>query len=80
MSREIPSLPGLLSTHDIRATAASIARAQEHSGAIPWFDGGHVDTWDHVECAMALLVGGEVEAAERLRLAVRDPASDGSWP
>jgi hypothetical protein len=81
MTTEIPSLPGLLSVADVRATAASIARVQEPGGAIPWFSGGHVDTWDHVECAMALLVGGEPEAAERaygwLFETQRD---DGSWP
>lgn len=78
---DIPSLPGLLSAQDIRETAASIARAQEPSGAIPWFRGGHVDTWDHVECAMALLVGGEVEAAERAYAWLFDTQRpDGSWP
>ncbi len=29
MSGEIPSLPGLLDTYDVLATAASIARVQE---------------------------------------------------
>jgi len=78
---ETPSLPGVLTSHDVRATAASIARSQEETGAIPWFAGGHVDPWDHVECAMALLVGGDVAAAERaytwLFSTQRD---DGSWP
>ncbi len=81
MSAEIPSLPGLLSADDIRLTAAAIARVQEPSGAIPWFDGGHTDTWDHVECAMALLVGGEVEAAERAYdWLFATQRADGSWP
>jgi hypothetical protein len=81
MTEVVPSLPGLLSAEDVHATAASIARAQETSGAVPWFPGGHVDTWDHVECAMALLVGGQVEAAERAYawlFATQRP--DGSWP
>jgi hypothetical protein len=63
------------------ATARSIAATQETSGAIPWFAGGHVDPWDHVECAMALSVCGLTTAAERaydyLR---RAQAPDGSWP
>jgi hypothetical protein len=81
MKADIPSLAGLLSAHDVRATAAAIARAQEPWGAIPWFDGGHVDTWDHVECAMALLVGGEVEAAERAYFWLFETQRpDGSWP
>ena len=78
---EIPSLAGLLTSHDVRATAASISRAQEGSGAIPWFTGGHVEAWDHVECAMALLVGGEVEAAERAYAWLfATQRADGSWP
>jgi hypothetical protein len=81
MTADIPYLPDLLSPQEVRETAASIARAQEPSGAIPWFEGGHVDTWDHVECAMALLVGGEVEAAERAYdWLFETQRLDGSWP
>jgi hypothetical protein len=65
----------------LRATADSIARTQEPSGAIPWFPGGHSDPWDHVECAMAMTVAGSHDAAyaayEFLR---RTQRSDGSWP
>ena len=60
---EIPSIDGLLSADDVAATATSIARMQEPDGAVPWTTGGHTDTWNHVEAAMALLVGGEPEAA-----------------
>lgn len=78
---ELPVVAGVLSGEDIAATAASIAHAQEPSGAIPWFAGGHVDPWDHVECAMALSAAGERAAAERaydyLR---RTQHADGSWP
>jgi len=78
---EIPSLPGLLDARDVAATGAAIAAVQEQSGAIPWFPGGHVDPWDHVECAMALLVTGEVEAAERgYAWLLRTQRADGSWP
>jgi hypothetical protein len=81
MTVEIPHLSGVLSAKDVRETAASIARAQEPSGAVPWFDGGHTDTWDHVEGAMALLVGGHVEAAERAYgWLVETQRPDGSWP
>ena len=81
MTADIPSLTDLLSVHDVRRTAAAIARVQEPTGAIPWFRGGHTDTWDHVECAMALLVGGEVEAAERAYdWLLRTQRADGSWP
>ena len=79
MSR--PELAGLLDAGAVRATAETIAATQEGSGAIPWFPGGHVDPWDHVECAMALSAAGLREPAARaydyLR---RTQAEDGSWP
>lgn len=81
MTIHLPCLPGLLDEHAVGDTAASIARAQERSGAIPWFPGGHVDPWDHVECAMALLVGGEAAAAERAYAWLFETQlPDGSWP
>ena len=49
----------------VAATAASIASMQEPCGAVPWTVGEHVDVWNHVEAAMAMLVGGQVSAAER---------------
>jgi len=61
-------------------TAESIARMQELSGAIPWPD-GHVDVWDHVECAMALSVCGLREPARRAYRWLRETQrADGSWP
>jgi hypothetical protein len=81
MTHEIPALPGILTAHDVAATAASIASMQEPDGAIPWTPGEHTDTWNHVEAAMALLVGGEVEAAERAyEWCLRTQREDGSWP
>jgi hypothetical protein len=78
---DLPQLPGLLTAEDVLATAAYIASTQERSGAIPWFRGGHVDAWDHVECAMALSVAGRydeaVAAYDYLR---RTQRTDGSWP
>jgi hypothetical protein len=81
MAAETPALAGLLSAEEVARTAASIAAQQQPDGAIPWTVGDHVDTWNHVEAAMGLLVGGEVEAAERAYdwcLASQRP--DGSWP
>lgn len=76
----VPELAGVLGTDDVLATAATIAGAQERSGAIPWFTGGHLDPWDHVEAAMALDVAGHRERAssayEWLRHSQRP---DGSW-
>ncbi|GAB2760066.1 prenyltransferase [Nocardioides salsibiostraticola] len=77
----LPSVEGVLSPGQIAVTAASIASMQEPSGAIPWTVGEHVDIWNHVEAAMALLVGGEVEAAERAYDWVPTlQRADGSWP
>jgi hypothetical protein len=65
---------------DIAATARSIAAAQLPSGAIPWPD-GHVDPWDHVECAMALSACGLAGPARRAYQWLRDTQRpDGSWP
>jgi hypothetical protein len=76
-----PALPGLLSAEEVVATARSIARAQEPSGAIPWFPGGHTDPWDHVECAMALTAAGFTpEARHAFDWLRRTQRADGSWP
>jgi hypothetical protein len=69
-----------LSEADVRATGAAIARAQEPSGALAWPD-GHVDAWDHVECAMALSASGFRGPARRAYAWLRDTQrADGSWP
>ncbi len=81
MSPDVPALPGLLSRYDVAATAASIARMQEGDGALPWTTGEPTDTWNHVEAAMALLVGGEVEAARHAYdWCLATQREDGSWP
>jgi hypothetical protein len=81
MRAEIPALAGLLSAGQVAETAASIAAAQEPDGAIPWAPGQHADVWNHVEAAMALLVGGQVEAAERAyEWCLATQRDDGSWP
>ena len=81
MLPETPALDGILTAHEVAATAASIAAMQEPDGAIPWTVGEHVDVWNHVEAAMALLVGGEVEAAHRAYdWCLATQREDGSWP
>ncbi len=76
----LPSVPGILTADQILATGRSIAAVQQRDGAIGWPD-GHVDAWNHVECAMALSACGLRAAARRgyewLRAAQRP---DGSWP
>ena len=64
---------------DVLATGESIARVQDRSGAIAWPD-GHVDAWDHVECAMALSACGLREPARRAYRWLRETQrADGSW-
>jgi hypothetical protein len=65
---------------DMLATARAIVVAQLPEGAIPWPD-GHVDPWDHVECAMALSAAGlEREARLGYEWLAGAQREDGSWP
>ena len=72
-------LPGVLTAEQLAQTVDAIAAAQEPSGALPWPD-GHTDAWDHVECAMALVVGGRLDEARRAYAWLRQTqAGDGTW-
>ncbi|SDK11576.1 hypothetical protein SAMN04487820_104310 [Actinopolyspora mzabensis] len=78
---EVPAVDGVLSATEVATTVESVRAAQEPSGAIPWYPGGHLDPWDHVESAMALSVGGHFAAAEQAYAwSARNQRSDGSWP
>jgi hypothetical protein len=78
---DLPELPGVLTAEDVVQTAKSIAVSQLPNGAIPWFAGGHVDPWDHVECAMALSATGLFDEARRAYSYLRaTQRADGSWP
>jgi hypothetical protein len=78
---DIPEVPGVLSAEQCLATATSIVRAQESSGAIPWSPMGHTDPWDHIECAMALTVAGLLDPAQAAyEWSRREQRADGSWP
>ncbi|GAA3671347.1 hypothetical protein FB459_0140 [Yimella lutea] len=58
-----------------------IASQQDPNGALPWFRGGHLDPWDHVEAAMGLTVAGRHDEAIRAYLwSARTQRPDGSWP
>ena len=61
-------------------TVDYIMATQLESGAIPWFDRGHADPWDHVEAAMALSICGEFAAAEKAYAWLKQTQlQDGSW-
>ncbi len=79
-SSPIPSVAGVLTAEQVAQTAASIVAMQEPDGAVPWTVGEHVDVWNHVEAAMALMVAGEDAAAEAAYAwCVRTQRHDGSW-
>ncbi|MEU0539126.1 prenyltransferase [Nocardia sp. NPDC005978] len=78
---ELPAVPGILTSADIRRTGESIAAAQEPDGALPWFTGGHTDPWDHIESAMGLTVAGLWDEARDAYLwSAKTQRPDGSWP
>lgn len=64
----------------LRPTVEYIRAHQHGDGAVAWFDGGHVDPWDHVEAAMGLALGGRLEEAEAAYAwLARNQRADGSW-
>ena len=75
----VPEVAGILTAEQIIDSGHAIAAVQAPDGSIGWPD-GHVDGWNHVECAMALSVCGLRDASRRayewLRTNQRD---DGSW-
>src|SRR5690348_11120259 len=75
----VPEVAGNLTAGQVLSTGHAIAAVQQRDGAIGWPD-GHVDAWNHVECAMALSVCGLRDASRRayewLRASQRP---DGSW-
>ncbi len=73
-------LPGVLTAEQAARTVAAIVAMRRADGAIPWFDGGHLDPWDHVEAAMALDAAGEHgHAAAAYEWLAREQNPDGSW-
>lgn len=80
MSRPLPHVPGVLTRAQVAQTADTIVATQLPSGAIPWFDGGHTDPWDHVQAAMALTTTGHLGAAARAYgWSAATQRDDGSW-
>lgn len=80
MSRyELVGVPGLLTADQLQQTVDSIATIQQEAGSIPWPD-GHTDAWDHIECAMALTLGGRLDDARRAYdWLCASQRIDGSW-
>nr|MDT0656667.1 prenyltransferase [Micromonospora sp. DSM 115978] len=81
MSRPVRAgVAGPLGHEAVARTADTIEAAQQPSGQIAWFPGGHTDPWDHVEAAMALDVAGRPAPARAAYEWLRDSQNpDGSW-
>ncbi len=66
--------------HRMLAPAQRILDLQRPGGAIPWFEDGPWDPWNHVECAMALTAigahGAAIAAYDHLAGTQR---ADGAW-
>ena len=76
----VPEVAGILTADQLIATGHSISAAQQPDGAIGWPD-GHVDAWNHVECAMALSACGLRGPARRAYAwLAATQRRDGSWP
>jgi hypothetical protein len=76
----LPEVPGILTADELLATGRAIAEVQAADGSIGWPD-GHVDAWNHIECAMALSVCGLRDAARRAySWLAREQQANGSWP
>ena len=75
------AIPGVLTAEQCAATARFVLRQQRSDGSIPWYDGSHLDPWDHVEAAMGLTVAGHWSAGWRaLEWSASTQRRDGSWP
>ncbi|WP_181767033.1 prenyltransferase/squalene oxidase repeat-containing protein [Streptomyces albidus (ex Kaewkla and Franco 2022)] len=73
-------LDGVLTAAQVGQTVNGLLAVQRPDGAIPWFRGGHLDPWDHVEAAMALDTAGEHARAEAAYRWLADhQLPDGSW-
>ncbi len=59
---------------------ARILDLQRTDGAIPWYDNGVIDPWNHVEAAMGLAVLGAHDAARKaFAFLAKTQLEDGSW-
>lgn len=64
----------------LRPAVDRILQVQTSHGAIPWFEHGPWDAWNHVESAMALCAAGEwVAAANAYDYLVTHQRPDGAW-
>jgi len=61
-------------------TVDYIAGVQQSTGAIPWFDDGSLDPWDHIESAMGLTIGQRFdEGKAAYQWLVDNQTEKGTW-
>ncbi|KJF17046.1 prenyltransferase/squalene oxidase repeat-containing protein [Acidithrix ferrooxidans] len=53
----------MLTDLEIKTTAKWISEVQLRNGLIPWYSGGHIDPWNHIEAVIALGMAGFDESA-----------------
>lgn len=71
---------GVVTAAELTATVDAVAEWQLDSGMVPWFPGGHADTWNHTEALMALMLGGRRPQAEMgFDWLTATQREDGSW-
>ncbi|MCX6005282.1 MAG: hypothetical protein NT082_06385 [Chloroflexi bacterium] len=69
-----------LSEQFLRPTLESIVSVQEKAGSVPELEGGIVEPWTHIECAMAIDVGNYRDEAEKAYTWLAEiQLADGSW-
>jgi hypothetical protein len=74
------TLDDYVSKEYLSPTVGSIVDIQQSDGSIPWVLGGIIDTWTHVESAMALDVGNFHDEAQRAYEWLSGiQLEDGSW-
>lgn len=65
---------------DFAPALQRIINIQMPSGAIPWFEAGPWDPWNHVEAAMALTAMGDLDGARRAFAYLQSvQRPDGAW-
>jgi hypothetical protein len=74
------NIDNMLSDWFLKPTLEGIVNLQEKSGSVPELEGGIVEPWTHVECAMAIDAGDFHDEAEKAYEWLADvQLSDGSW-
>lgn len=84
MTPNLATTSGLKNKIEINDITQNVARFIRHiqldSGAIPWFENGKLDPWDHCEAIMALnIVGDSVSAEKAFTWLKENQNKDGSW-